>query len=118
MTEDDVQRWLDDYVAAWRSYDPDAIGDLFTPDATYGFNPWDEPITGRSAIVAWWRNDQDEPGSWEASYRPFMVEGTRALATGETRYQDGKAYSNMFALTFTDDRCRSFVEWYMRHPGS
>ena len=32
MTRDDVQRWLDRYVEAWRSYDPDAIGDLFAED--------------------------------------------------------------------------------------
>ena len=29
MTHDDVQAWLDRYIAAWRSYDPEAIGDLF-----------------------------------------------------------------------------------------
>ena len=30
MTRDDVQRWLDRYVAAWAADDPEAIGDLFT----------------------------------------------------------------------------------------
>jgi hypothetical protein len=118
MTADDVQSWLNRYVVAWQSYDPDAIADLFSPDATYGYNPWDDPIRGRSAIVTSWRDDPDEPGSWEASYRPFMVEGRRALATGETRYRDGKVYANMFELTFDDEgRCRTFVEWYMKHPG-
>ena len=34
MTHDDVQRWLDRYVEAWRSYDPTAIGALFGEDAT------------------------------------------------------------------------------------
>ena len=43
MTRDEVQRWLDDYVAAWRSYDPEAIGDLFGEDAEYRYHPWDEP---------------------------------------------------------------------------
>lgn len=26
MTQDEVQAWLDAYVEAWRSYDPEAIG--------------------------------------------------------------------------------------------
>jgi hypothetical protein len=32
-----VAAWLDAYVAAWRSYDPDAIGALFSKDATYAY---------------------------------------------------------------------------------
>ena len=118
MTEDNVQRWLDAYIEAWRSYDPAAIADLFSGDATYGYNPWDDPIQGRDAIVSWWRDEPDEPGSWEASYRPHLIEGSRAITIGETRYADGKVYSNLFELTFArDGRCRGFVEWYMRRPG-
>jgi hypothetical protein len=30
VTPDALQTWLDAYVAAWRSYDPAAIGALFT----------------------------------------------------------------------------------------
>jgi hypothetical protein len=29
LTQDDVQRWLDAYIDAWRSYDREAIGALF-----------------------------------------------------------------------------------------
>jgi uncharacterized protein (TIGR02246 family) len=51
MTRDDVQAWIDRYIAVWASYDPEAIGDLFTTDAEYRFHPSDPPITGRDAIV-------------------------------------------------------------------
>ena len=30
-----VAAWLNRYIDAWRSYDPQAIGDLFTEGATY-----------------------------------------------------------------------------------
>ena len=43
MTRDDVPRWLDRYVEAWRSYDPDAIRALFSADAEYRYHPWDAP---------------------------------------------------------------------------
>ncbi len=87
MTHDDVQGWLDRYVEAWHSYDPAAIGDLFAEDATYRYHAYDpEPVAGRDAIVADWLDGQDAPGSWEAHYEPFAVEGERAVAVGESRY--------------------------------
>ena len=41
MTRDDVQRWLDRYVDAWRTYDVAAIGGLFAADASYRYHPYD-----------------------------------------------------------------------------
>ena len=42
MTHDDVQAWLDRYVAAWAAYDAAAIGDLFSEDARYRYHPSDD----------------------------------------------------------------------------
>ena len=117
MRLEGVQEWLDNYVEAWRSYDTVAIADLFAEDATYAYHPWDEPIRGRDAIVAEWLSERDEPGSWHAEYRPFVVADSRAVAVGETRYADGKTYHNIWQLTFDQDaRCSAFVEWYMKPP--
>jgi ketosteroid isomerase-like protein len=117
MTHDDVQAWLDAYVDAWRTYDPASIADLFAEDATYAYHPWDkgeEVVRGRDAIIADWLEKQDEPGSWEAQYRPLMVEGQRAVITGTTRYADGVCYWNLWVLRFDEDnRCTEYVEWYM-----
>jgi ketosteroid isomerase-like protein len=117
MTRERIQAWLDAYVAAWRSYDEAAIGELFSADASYRYHPYDEPENGRDAIVAGWLEDRDEPGSWEARYEPLLVEGDRAVATGETRYADGQTFSNLFVLEFDGEgRCRDFTEWYIEHP--
>jgi ketosteroid isomerase-like protein len=123
VTHDDVQRWLDRYVAAWQSYDADAIGDLFSADATYKYHPYDdEAVVGREAIVADWRDDQDAPGSWSARYEAYAVEGDRAVAIGESRYtnEDGSLrdlYYNAWTLRFDDDgRCTEFVEYFMALP--
>lgn len=117
MTREDVQRWLDAYVEAWRSYDSIAIGNLFTEDAVYSYHPYDEPLRGRQAIIESWLGERDEPGSWEASYTPLMLEEDRAIATGETRYADGTDYSNLWVLCFAaDGRCAEYVEWFMKHP--
>ena len=116
MTREQVQAWLDAYVAAWRAYD--GIAELFTEDAAYRYHPYDEPLRGRGEIAESWREEPDEPGSWEAAYEVLMVDGDLAVATGETRYDDGQTFSNLFVLEFDGEgRCRSFTEWFMEHPG-
>jgi SnoaL-like protein len=118
LTTERVQAWLDAYVAAWRGYDPDAIGALFSEGASYAYHPYDdEPVRGREAIVESWLGDRDEPGSWEASYAPLLIEDDRAIATGETRYANGRSFSNLFVLRLDGDgRCSEFVEWFLEQP--
>jgi SnoaL-like domain len=117
MTREGVQAWLDAYVAAWRSYDPVEIGALFSDAAEYRYHPYDEPLRGRQAIVDDWLGDRDEPGSWEARYEVQVVDGDKAVATGETRYTSGRTFSNVYVLEFDGDgACRSFTEWYIEHP--
>jgi ketosteroid isomerase-like protein len=123
MTHDDVQRWLDRYIEAWRSYDADAIGDLFAENAVYKFHPWEEDTArGRAEIVAAWRDDQDEPDSWDAWYKPYAVDGNRAAVIGESRYakRDGTLrdlYFNNWTLEFDNEgRCVDFVEYFMQLP--
>src|SRR5262245_5074446 len=112
-----VQRWLDRYIDAWRSYDEGEIGDLFTPDAEYRNHPWDDPVRGREAIVADWGENKDDPATWKAEYAPFVVEGERAVATGVSRYDaDGqkREYHNAFLLEFAPDgRASSFTEIFL-----
>ncbi|HUF00833.1 MAG TPA: nuclear transport factor 2 family protein [Gaiellaceae bacterium] len=118
------QRWLDDYVEAWRSNDADAVGALFGDHAEYRYHPWDEPVTGRGAIVASWLADPDEPGSWDARYEPWAMDGDRGVAIGVSRYfeADGQTvdreYHNVFLCRFDDGgRCREFSELFLRRPG-
>ena len=116
-TTEQVQRWLDAYVAAWRSYDEAAIEALFADGARYAYHPYDEPLIGPAAIAESWLENRDEPGTWEASYGPALISGESAIAKGETRYTDGNVFSNLFELDFdTDGRCTRFVEWYVHHP--
>jgi hypothetical protein len=115
-----VTKWLDDYVAAWKSYDADAIRVLFSDNAEYRYNPYDEPTVGREAIVEDWLSDRDEPNSFEADYLPIAVNGNTAVARGQTQYFDTDTreitseYDNIFLLKFNDQgECESFTEWYM-----
>ncbi|MEX2612309.1 MAG: nuclear transport factor 2 family protein, partial [Gaiellaceae bacterium] len=82
MDESRFQRWLDAYVDAWKSGDESAIGELFSEDAEYRYHPWEVPTRGRDAIVASWLDEPDEPDSWTAEYRPWLVSGDDAVAIG------------------------------------
>lgn len=125
MDEAAVAAWLDRYVAAWRSYDPDDIRALFAQDAVYRYHPWDEgadAVAGREAIVANWLEEPDAPGSWTATYTPWAIDGDRAVALGESRYlaTDDAAeavFHNVFLLRFdADGMCTEFTDVYMRRP--
>jgi hypothetical protein len=112
-----VQAWLDRYIAAWRSGEPTDIGALFSEDAAYYYGPYREPVRGRAAIVADWTSAPDAPGSWEAEYRPLAIDGETVVATGESRYRDGRTFSNIFVCRFDGDgRCTEFREWFMEKP--
>jgi SnoaL-like domain len=121
VTRDDVQRWLDGYVDAWRTYDPASIAALFADEATYAYQPYREPLRGRDAIVASWLESPDAAGSWEARYEPYAIDGDRAVAVGESRYLENgnpaALYYNVWLLRFEDDgRCADFVEYWREHP--
>jgi hypothetical protein len=130
LTPREVQGWLDHYVEAWQTYDEGQIGDLFSEDAEYRFHPWDSPLRGRAAIVQSWlepsgaTSERDAPDTWTAAYRPWAVDGNRAVAVGATTYwtdatqsQVDKVYENVWLLEFdADGRCLRFVEHYMKRP--
>jgi hypothetical protein len=117
-------------VTAWLTYDADLIGDLFSEDVAYRYHPYDEPVTGREAVVAAWLGDdtpeassRDAAGTFDASYAPFAVDGDVVVAGGASVYRDVpsgpvvKVFHNCFVMRFDDaGRCREFTEYYMRQP--
>src|SRR3954454_4096170 len=123
MTHDDVSRWLDRYVDAWRSNERDPILDLFTDDAKYSYGPYSDPVRGRDAIADSWLDGPDEPGSWSADYRPIAVDGDTAVVHGRSTYFEADRskvrteYDNIFVIRFgADGRARQFAEWFVEKP--
>jgi hypothetical protein len=126
MTHADVQRWLDRYVEAWKTYNEAEIADLFSLDAEYRYHPWTDPVRGREAIVKDWiapggdASKRDKPGTFDATYEAWAVEGNRAVAVGTSDYFSDatravreRRYHNTYLLEFdADGRCRSFTENY------
>jgi hypothetical protein len=123
ISREEVADWLNMYVAAWKSYDPQEIGELFSEDARYYYSPYADPVRGRDAIVANWLENRDTPGTYKAQYEPVAVEGNLAVANGRSTYfeEDGTTFSteydNIFLIRFDEDgRCTEFREWYIEKP--
>jgi hypothetical protein len=120
LSRDAFAAWLDGYVAAWRSYDPAAIGALFSEDCSYSYRAGTQVVKGRDAIVADWLKDPDDPSGWDARYEPLAIDEDVHVATGYSRYfnDDGTIrdeYSNVFVCRFDDaGQCSDFREWWMR----
>jgi hypothetical protein len=126
-----AQIWLDRYVAAWKSYDADDIGALFSDDVRYRYYPHAEWVTGREAVVASWLADdtgaqgsaRDEAGTYDATYAPIAVDGEVVVATGTSTYTESpggsvsEVFDNCFVLRFdTAGRCRELTEYYTQRP--
>lgn len=116
-----VTKWLQDYVAAWKSYNPQAIAALFSEDATYRYHPFDKSvISGRDSIIASWLKNRDKQGTYDAEYQVVAVDGNTAVSNGRSRYfkADQKTlirqFDNVFVMKFDDEgRCTEFSEWYV-----
>ena len=135
MDRPTVQAWLDRYVDAWKTYDRATIATLFSADAIYRYHPYDNgnaAIRGRDAIVRDWiepegdSSSRDEPGSYDAHYEPFAIDGDRAVAIGQSTYWNDQTrstleriYDNVFLLCFDGDGlCTEFTELFMKRPAA
>ena len=122
MNREQVARWLDGYVTAWRSNERAQIEALFTPDARYRYRPHDDALIGAEAIASDWLEDPDDPAVWEAEYTPFAIDGDAVVAVGVSRYRatadrPERTYHNCFLMHLAEDgRCRDFTEWFMLEP--
>jgi len=91
--------------------------------ASYAVSLSVTPVVSRNLIedniVAGWVKYKDEPlnvNPWTAEYKPWVVEGDRAIAVGETHYEGAEDYFNSFQLVFRDGKCVEFTEWFMEPP--
>jgi hypothetical protein len=126
IDHDHVNRWLADYVEAWKSYDPEQIAALFSAEVEYRYHPADEPVRGRDALVEAWLGEgdhtdassRDKQGTYDATYRAIAVDGEVAVATGASTYTEPEAvYDNCFVIRFdADGLCTEFTEWFVKRP--
>ncbi len=73
--------WMDTIGRAWVTRDPQLAADLFTGDATYHENPFDEPLRGRDAIYQYWAKLPQEQDQIVFDYKVLEVTPTAGVAS-------------------------------------
>lgn len=112
-----LRRWIDAYVGAWETNDPDAIAALFTPDGIYQIEPW-QIQRGREEIVAGWLEHADKPGDTSFHWWHVARDGDLWIVEARTRYHNlDRDYANLWLIDLDDEgRARSFAEWWKQFP--
>ena len=112
MDRNQVMRWVEGYVDAWRREDAEGVERLFTVDAHYRTSPYEEAKVGHEAIKAFWLDDAGEV--FTAVPELFAVEGQQAVVRIDVRYGEPvqQEYRDLWLLQFADDgRVCDFEEW-------
>ncbi|HEX6131819.1 MAG TPA: nuclear transport factor 2 family protein [Actinomycetota bacterium] len=118
----DVPTWLEAYRTAWEEKDADAAASLFTEDATYRANIFEEPFEGRGGVARYWRDVTATQEDVRVRIGAPFVDGDRVAAEFWTTMRvagDEVTLPGCLLLRFGDDgRCRSLREYWHFEPGT
>jgi ketosteroid isomerase-like protein len=113
VTKQQVEAWVADYVAAWRSGAPEDIAALFAPDAEYHEWPYETDWIGREEIVSGWLGRQPwQEGGWDFEWTVLTITGDTAAIGGTGTYKKLGTFSNLWVVTFDGHgKCGMFRMW-------
>jgi hypothetical protein len=110
-----VTAWVQAYERAWRAPGTEQLAELFTPGAIYRQGPYDEPVTGLSAIARMWEAERTGPDEiFSLAFEVVAVDDPTAVVRAEVIYGDPPSaeYRDLWVIKFAPDgRCASFEEW-------
>jgi SnoaL-like domain len=113
----DAASWAERYFQAWKTNEPEAVGPLFTPDATYFYGPFREPARGRDEIVRRWVQN-GIPLDFRYEYDIVATSGDVAVIHWTVSWREAGTHIAMDGVLIVtlDDRgaCREHREWYAR----
>ena len=111
ITTETVTAWVDRYLAAWETNDPEDIAGLFTEDGEYHEGPYETDWIGRDEIVAGWRSRWDwQQGGWSFDWQIVSIGSATAVITGVGRYTKLGNFDNHWTVTFrTPEECTNFT---------
>ena len=69
----DLSEWIEGYRKAWEAGDTELVLTLFTDDASYRSNPFEEPHVGHNGIRAYWEGVTSQQRDARVTMgRPFV----------------------------------------------
>ena len=120
MTPAQVADWISAYEQAWRAPGTAALADIFSSDATYLQDPYDDPVAGLPAISQMWEQQRTGPDEvFDMTSDIVAVDGNTAVARVEVHYGAplNQQWRDVWIMRFADDgRCDQFEEWPIAPP--
>lgn len=117
-----LQDWIEGYRVAWEERDPEAAAALFTPDATYRSNIFEEPHQGQDGVRRYWSTVTGPQSEVEVRMgRPFADGSRVAVEFWTTMRYDGAETTlpGCLLLDFDDSGlCRRLREYYASAAGT
>jgi hypothetical protein len=114
-----VADWLAEYRRAWIERDPERAAALFTEDALYREQPYDEPFAGRAGVRDYWAGATETQDAVELEYGIPVIDGDRvAVEWWATLVNRGVeiTLAGEFMLRFDESGlCRELREYW--HAG-
>ncbi|WP_405064472.1 nuclear transport factor 2 family protein [Kribbella sp. NBC_01505] len=113
ISEQQVTKWVESYVAAWRSGADKDIAALFTANAEYHELPYATDWIGRPAIVEGWMAREDwQQGGWEFEWALLAINGDTAAIEGTGTYTELGTFANLWTVTLDGrGKCSMFRMW-------
>lgn len=118
LTAAEISAWLAGYREAWETRDPRQAAALFTEDATYQDNPFNEPYRGRAGIASYWATVTADQRDVSFDSQLLGIDGRTAFVHWRAEFvnaSNGAAITldGVFVLDF-DHRglCERLREWW------
>ena len=109
------QEWLDAYRKAWTERDAEAAAALFTEDATYAEQPYQDAFVGRKGVHDYWARVTAAQSDIEMNYGSPITVGNRTAVEWWTTLTNGVpvTLAGAFILTFDESGlCRTLREYW------
>lgn len=121
-TTEQVREWLAGYRQAWEERDADAAAALFTEDALYREQPYEEPHRGRQGVHEYWSTVTSTQSDIRVRYGEIVLHGSHAAVEWwVTLRNDGAevTLAGEFFLVFEESGLvRELREYWHYSPGT
>jgi uncharacterized protein (TIGR02246 family) len=117
-----VSDWIEAYRRAWEERDAEAAAALFTSDATYRSNIFEEPHQGRDGVRAYWESVTSTQSDVRVRMGRPYVDGDRVAVEFWTNMKvdgDDVTLPGCLLLDFdAEGRCRRLREYWHFEPAT